>query len=34
MSAQEEDDAGTAWVLMGGDNNYSSGLFQLLNSGR
>ena len=30
MSAQEEDDAGTAGVLMGGGNNYSSGLFQLL----
>ena len=30
MSAQEEYDAGTAGVLMGGGNNYSSGLFQLL----
>ena len=30
MSAQEEDNAGTAGVLMGGGNNYSSGLFQLL----
>ena len=28
--AQEKDDAGTAGVLMGGGNNYSSGLFQLL----
>ena len=30
MFAQEEDDEGTAGVLMGGGNNYSSGLFQLL----
>ena len=30
ISAQERDDAGTAGVLMGGGNNYSSGLFQLL----
>ena len=30
MFAQEKDDAGTAGVLMGGGNNYSSGLFQLL----
>ena len=30
MFAQEEDDAGTAGVLMGGGNNYSSDLFQLL----
>ena len=30
MCAQEEDDAGTAGVLMGGGNSYSSGLFQLL----
>ena len=30
ISAQERDDAGTAGVLMGGGNNYISGLFQLL----
>ena len=30
MSGQEEDDEGTERVLMGGGNNYSSGLFQLL----
>ena len=28
--AKEEDNAGTAVVLMGGGNNYHSGLFQLL----
>ena len=32
MFAQEEDDSGTAVVLMGVVNNYSSGLFQLLGS--
>ena len=30
ISAQERDGAGTAGVLMGGGDNYSSGLFQLL----
>ena len=30
MFAQEENDAGTLGVLMGGGNNFSSGLFQLL----
>ena len=30
MSAQEEDDVGISGLLMGGGNNYSSGLFQLL----
>ena len=30
MSAMERDDVGTAGVLMGGGNNYSSGLFHLL----
>ena len=30
ISAQEWDDAGTAGVLMGGGNNYRSGLIQLL----
>ena len=30
MFAQEDDDAGTAGVLMGGGINYSSGLFELL----
>ena len=30
MPAQEEDDAGTAGVLMEGGNKYSSGPFQLL----
>ena len=34
MSAQEEDDAGIAGVLMGGSNIYSSGLFQLLTRGQ
>ena len=33
ISAQERDDAGTAGVLMGGGNSYSSGPFQLLSGG-
>ena len=30
ISAQERDDAGTSGVMMGGGNNYITGLFQLL----